>query len=267
MSILEQIFKDKRIEVAQALQQRPFDLLEQKAYHTPLPLDFVQALTDSTKASPRLIAEIKHKSPSKGVLHEPFAPLELAKAYQKNGAAAISVLTDEKYFGGSLQILQDIHTLDLGLPLLRKDFIFDAYQLLEARLAGASAVLLIVAMLEQEILAALIKQSKDLGLTPLVEIHDRIELQRALSAEAEVIGINNRNLHDFSVNLETSLKLAQLCPSEITLISESGIKSQKHIQLLKEANVDAILVGESLVTAQDVARQVRYFTQEISDEG
>ena len=259
MSILQQIFEHKRLEVAEAVQQRPFGLLKEQAEQTAPPPDFVQALTDPTKAAPRLIAEVKHKSPSKGILSKPFAPLELASIYQQNGAAAISVLTDEKYFGGSLQILQDISALNLGLPLLRKDFIFDAYQLLEARLAGASAALLIVAMLVQEDLVALIEKSAEFGLTPLVEVHDQSELERALSAGAKVVGINNRNLHDFSVSLETSLQLAQLCPPEITVVSESGIKSQADIQRL--GAVDAMLVGEALVTAQDVAAQVRHFTQ------
>lgn len=261
MSILQQIFEDKRLEVASALKQRPYSFLEEQVSHTPPPPDFAQALTDPAKTAPRLIAEVKHKSPSKGVLRTAFAPLELATAYQKNGAAAISVLTDEKYFGGSLQILRDIHALNLGLPLLRKDFIFDTYQLLEARLAGASAILLIVAMLDQENLAALVNQCAELGLTPLVEVHDENELERAVAAEAKVIGINNRNLHDFSVTIETSLHLAQLCPPEITIVSESGIKSQEDIERLRQVDVDAILVGEALVTAQDVAKQVRYFTQ------
>jgi indole-3-glycerol phosphate synthase len=261
MSILQQIFEDKRLEVASAIKQRPYALLEEQVSHTPPPPDFVQALTDSTKTAPRLIAEVKHKSPSKGVLRKTFDPLELANAYQKNGAAAISVLTDAKYFGGSLQILGDIRALNLGLPLLRKDFIFDTYQLLEARLAGASAILLIVAMLDQENLAALVNKCFKLGLTPLVEVHDQSELERALTAEAKVIGINNRNLHDFSVTIETSLHLAQLCPPEITLVSESGIKSQEDMERLRQVDVDAILVGEALVTAQDVAKQVRHFTQ------
>ena len=143
------------------------------------------------------------------------------------------------------------------MPLLRKDFIFDRYQLLEARVAGASAVLLIVAMLEDFQLAKLISESESLSLTPLVEVHNETELARALAANAQVIGINNRNLHDFSVNLETSLRLARLCPPEIVLVAESGINTIDDIQRLVEARIDAILVGEALVTAPDVAAKVR----------
>lgn len=261
MSILGKIFDDKKFEVAQARQRYPIDQLEIQAYSTPLPLDFKQALTNPARTAPRLIAEVKHKSPSKGVLRDPFDPLELASTYQENGACAISVLTDQNYFGGSLQVLRDIHKCDLGLPLLRKDFIFDVYQLLEARAAGASAILLIAAMLKQDRLNDLMKKSIEMYLTPLVEIHDENELDQALSAGAKVIGINNRNLHDFSIDLRTSLQLAQSCPPEITLVSESGISSQDDILQLRQADFDAILVGEALVTAEDVAGQVRYFSQ------
>jgi indole-3-glycerol phosphate synthase len=204
-----------------------------------------------------LIAEIKHKSPSRGVLKKDFKPLTLAETYAENGAAAISVLTDEIYFGGSLEILKTIHAKALGLPLLRKDFIFERYQLLEARAAGASAVLLIAAMLEDRQLVDLIAESRALSLTPFVEVHNESELERALNADALVIGINNRDLHDFSVNLETSLKLARLCPPEIVIVAESGINSTEDIQRLSEANVDAVLVGEALVTAADIASKVR----------
>ena len=261
MSILQSIFDDKQLEVSRSRQRLSFCLLEKQALSTPLPLDFKQALTDPKKPAPRLIAEVKHKSPSKGVLRDPFDPLVLAKTYQQNGASALSVLTDQKYFGGSLQVLKDIHHLNLGLPLLRKDFIFDVYQLLEARVAGASAILLIAAMLGNNELGHLINHCIDLGLSPLVEVHNERELDQALKSGAEVIGINNRNLHDFSVGLNISLQLAQLCPPEITLVSESGIFIQEDIQQLREVNIDAILVGEALVTADDVARQVRSFTE------
>ncbi|MBN2503695.1 MAG: indole-3-glycerol phosphate synthase TrpC, partial [Anaerolineales bacterium] len=239
----------------------PIEQLEERAQNTHFPPDFAAALTNPGKPTPRLIAEIKQRSPSKGMLREPFDALPLAETYAHNGAAAISVLTDEKYFGGCLGRLRMIHALGLGLPLLRKDFIFDRYQLLEARAAGASAALLIVAMLKQAELAQLIAECNDLGLTPLVEVHDEAEFKRALDAGACVIGINNRNLHDFSVSLETSLRLVAQCPEGILLVSESGIKSQADIECLGAAGVDAILVGESLVTAEDVAEKVRSFTR------
>ncbi len=258
MSILEEIFAHKKMVAAAARQQISPEQLTLQASQMTAQVDFKAALQDTTRPAPRLIAEIKYKSPSKGVLNKDFNPRTLADSYAANGAAAISVLTDEKYFGGSLEMLKTVHAQALGVPLLRKDFIFDRYQLLEARVAGASAVLLIVAMLEDLQLAELISESETLSLTPLVEVHNETELARALAAKAEVIGINNRNLHDFSINLETSLRLAKLCPPEIVLVSESGINTIDDIQRLAEAKIDAILVGEALVTALDVAAKVRH---------
>ena len=257
MSFLDEIFAHKRQEVAIARQQLSIEQLTLQVRQMPTPLDFKSAVQDKARPAPRLIAEIKYKSPSKGVLIKDFNPRALAASYAENGAAAISVLTDAKYFGGSLEILKTVYAQALGLPILRKDFIFDRYQLLEARIFGASAVLLIVSMLEDPQLTQLIAESQELSLTPLVEVHDEAELERALNANAEVIGINNRNLHDFSVNLTTSLRLAKLCPAEIILVAESGIRVMEDIQRLGDAKIDAILVGEALMTAPDVAAKVR----------
>jgi indole-3-glycerol phosphate synthase len=257
MSILEKIFAHKKQEVAAARQQLSEEQLAVQVNQMAAQVDFKASLQDTSKPAPHLIAEIKYKSPSKGILNQDFDPESLAEIYAENGAAAISVLTDEKYFGGSLNILHTIHGQALGLPLLRKDFIFDRYQLLEARIAGASAVLLIVAMLDDHKLAELIAECQKLSLTALVEVHNKSVLGRALSAGANVIGINNRDLNDFSVNLETSLRLAKLCPADIVLVAESGINSIEDIQRLAEVKIDAILVGEALMTAPDVAAKVR----------
>jgi len=257
MSILDEIFAHKKNEVKAARHHLPFEQLRIQADQTPAPCDFKNALKDANRPAPRLIAEIKYKSPSKGVLNKNFNPKALANTYKQNGAAAISVLTDEQFFGGDLEILKSVHSQGLGLPILRKDFIFDRYQLLEARAAGASAVLLITAMLDNLQLKMLITESKNLLLTPLVEVHDEKEFERALSAHAEVIGVNNRNLHDFGIDLETSLRIAQLCPPEIVLVAESGIHTEEDIKILVEANIDAVLVGEALVTAPDVVAKVR----------
>jgi indole-3-glycerol phosphate synthase len=257
MSILREIFAHKQQEVSEARRRVSADRLETEAGLITVQNDFKVALQNASRTGLRLVAEVKHKSPSKGVLNIDFNPQTLAETYAENGAAAISVLTDENYFGGSLDILKSIHAMALGLPLLRKDFIFDRYQLLEARAAGASAVLLIVSMLEVSHLTDLISESKTLSLTPLVEVHNETELERALEANAKVIGINNRNLHDFSVKLDTSMQLSKLCPPEIIKVSESGINSIEDIQRLKEAGIDAILVGEALVTAPDIASKVR----------
>jgi indole-3-glycerol phosphate synthase len=276
MSILDEIFAHKRIEVAAAKQHVPEAELEKKAGVTPVPPDFVRALTDLNRAAPRLIAEIKYRSPSKGVLCRDFDPLRLAQTYAENGAAAISVLTDEKYFGGKLEYLSGIArslrsddfcrwigTTEVvtTIPLLRKDFIFDRYQLLEARAAGASAVLLIAAMLEQDALCALIAEAETLSLTLLIEVHTRAELDRAQEAGARVIGINNRDLHTFKVSLQTTLDLRSHIPSWVVVVAESGIKTMEDVCMLADAGVDAMLIGEGLVTAEDVAGKTREFSR------
>jgi indole-3-glycerol phosphate synthase len=261
MSILHEIFANKQKEVQLAKQGTPPSRLETQVINSPTPLDFASALKNFEFPAPRLIAEVKYKSPSKGVFRRDFDPKFLAHSYAQNGAAAISVLTDEKYFGGNLRTLRQIHGLGLGIPLLRKDFIFDHYQLLEARVYGASAVLLIVAMLDQKKLINMIGEAGMLDLGVLVEVHNEGEMVRALEAGAKIIGINNRNLHDFSVNLDTSLELASISPKDIVTVSESGIKDLADIELLTDAGVDAILVGESLVRAEDVGLKVRGFTR------
>ena len=270
MSILEEIFAHKRTEVEAAKRKVSEEVLYQQAQEMTAPIDFLAAFREAKyskevngqkRSVPRLIAEVKHRSPSKGVLRQPFDPLQFAQTYAAHGASAISVLTDETYFGGSLDILQQIANLDLGLPLLRKDFIFDHYQLLEARVFGASAVLLIVAMLKQEQLNDLINAAGDLGLTALVEVHSREELLRVLETGVSLIGINNRNLHTFQVNLETTLQLSPLLPPDICLVSESGIYTPEDVKLLAEVGVDAILVGESLIRAENVAAQVKKLAQ------
>jgi len=261
MSILKEIYAHKKIEVAEAKSRTPGETLLEQIRELPLPIDFKAALVSEALPAPRLIAEVKHKSPSKGILSKNFDPISLAQTYAVNGAAAISVLTDREYFGGGLDILSNIAKLGLGLPLLRKDFLFDSYQLLEARRAGASAVLLIVAMLNHDDLISLVEECETLKMTPLVEVHDKAELDRALSAGAQVIGVNNRNLHDFSVSLETSIQLAKFCPPEVVLISESGIKTPEDVEKLAQVNFDAILVGETLVTAQNTGEVVRNLTR------
>ncbi len=260
MSILNEIFTHKRVELAAAKDARPEVDVERQAMATPIPPDFVSALQDQAKPAPRLIAEVKHRSPSKSFLRSNFDPLSLAQTYARNGAAAISVLTDEKYFGGSLDHLSQISAFEFGLPLLRKDFIFDRYQVWEARAAGASAVLLIVAMLDQSKLETLIATATDLHLTPFIEVHSQSELDRALSAGAPVIGINNRDLNTFTVSLKTTLTLRSYVPKDVPLVSESGIHTPEDVARLAVAGVDAMLVGESLVTAEDVGAQVRKLT-------
>lgn len=259
MSILDEIFAYKRLEVAAARQKISALDLEATVQDLPLPPDFVTALKKVSDSAPRLIAEVKYRSPSKGVLCPNFDPLGLARTYAENGAAAISVLTDEKYFGGSLDYLGEIAALGLGVPLLRKDFVFDHYQLLEARSTGASAVLLIVAMLETAQLSDLVVATRELGLDALVETHTREEVEQALRADAHVIGVNNRDLHTFTVRLETSLQLRPLIPPEVVMVAESGIHTTVDVARLAAVGVDAMLIGEGLITAPDVAAKVREF--------
>ena len=257
MNILEKIFTHKREEVTTAKASRPLKEVEREALNAPMPRDFIAALRNPSRPVPCLIAEVKHRSPSKGLLRPNFEPLDLARTYAENGAACISVLTDKHFFGGSLDYLRQIADLNLDIPLLRKDFIFDEYQLLEARASGASAALLIVAMLDDSVLKDLLRFARDLGLAPLVEVHSRPELDRAMAADATLIGINNRDLKTFNVSLETTLELRQHIPADVTVVAESGIHTRDDVARLADAGVHAMLVGESIVVAEDVGTKVR----------
>jgi indole-3-glycerol phosphate synthase len=252
MTILTEIFNHKRGEVEAQKKRVPFAELFRQAEMAKPPLDFAGALRRNRQTA--LIAEVKKGSPSKGVMAENFDPLGLAQTYAANGASAISVLTDEKYFGGSLDYLRGIAALTLGVPLLRKEFICDPYQIYEARAAGADAVLLIVAELSDHQLRVFQTLIRKLGMVALVEVHTRTELTRALNIGATLVGINNRNLHDFSVSLDTTRTLRPLLSPEITVVAESGIRSADDVNGL---NVDAVLVGEAIVRSEDVAAKVR----------
>ncbi len=261
MSILDEILARKREEVATARRSLPTAELEQRAAAAaPVP-DFAVALTDPASLAPRLLAEVKQRFPSRGLLCADFDPLLLAQDYAGNGAAAISVLTDEHYFGGSLRQLRAISALNLGKPLLRKDFIFDRYQLLQARAAGASAALLIVAMLSPGHLADLLAAAAEQRLAALVEVHTRTELDAALAAHAEIIGVNNRDLHTFETNLDVTAALRPHIPDGVIVVTESGIHTLEDVQQLAQLRVDAMLIGESLVTAADTASRVREFAR------
>lgn len=263
MSILEEIFLHKRRELEHQKELKPLEALQREAEAAAPPLDFLEALKKAPGDGPALIAEIKFRSPSRGLLNEEFDPLHLARLYRQNGAAAISVLTDERYFGGSLEALTAVvrdREEDYGpaLPVLRKDFICDPYQIYQARATGADAVLLIAAALPEE-LPDLHSLAIELGMTPLVEVHNQEELERALKVNPVLIGINNRNLHDFSVDLNTTIRLKPQVPAGIPVIAESGICTWEDVNRMAEAGLDGILVGEALVTAPDPAQQVRLF--------
>jgi indole-3-glycerol phosphate synthase len=259
MDILEEIFAHKKIEVARRKRFKPVEEIQAEAEATITPADFIRALKDAqaVNGSPALIAEVKFASPSKGQLVSIPDPIALASVYYQNGAAAISVLTDRKYFQGRLEYLRQISALEPGLPTLRKDFICDEYQLYEARAAGASAVLLITTMLDPVALRRLYDLTLGLKMTPLIEIHNKDELIAALECDPVLVGVNNRDLRDFSVDLETSLRLRKIIPAEITMVAESGIHTAADIARLRDAGVDAILVGEALVTAADTTAKVQ----------
>jgi indole-3-glycerol phosphate synthase len=262
MNILQEIFTHKQQELAQRKRARPLEAVITAAQAAPPPLNFANALlrkdiSTSQSAFPALIAEVKRGSPSKGLLARDFDPLRLARLYRDNGAAAISVLTDERYFGGHLDYLAQIAGLAPRLPLLRKDFICDPYQVYEARAAGADAILLIVAGLRAPQLAELHALAGSLGMAALVEVHTRQELEQALALDPGLLGINNRNLSDFSVHLETTLALLPHVPEGVVVVSESGIHDRRDVERLGSAGVQAVLVGEALVTAEDTAARVR----------
>ena len=203
-----------------------------------------------------VIAEFKRRSPSAGALHQAPDLHEMVGAYERGGAAALSVLTEERHFDGTLEDLGAARAA-CGLPILRKDFIVDDYQLYEAKVAGADAVLLIVAALEPEELSALNGRAQTLGLDVMVEVHDRDELRTALKMGAELIGINNRDLRDFSVDVERTAKLMGEIPSGVTVVSESGIAGAEQLGKLKDAGVDAVLVGETLMRSADPEAALR----------
>ncbi len=251
--MLNKIVAQKREEVKQRKQRVPLPVLKERIAQRRAPLDLAAALGGEQI---RLIAEVKRASPSRGILCPDFEPVALAKTYVRGGAAAISVLTEEKYFGGSLEHLSAIRDA-VGLPLLRKDFISDPYQVYEAAAYGADALLLIAAILNHEQLAGLLSLSHSLGLACLVEVHSEAEVSRALQVGARIIGINNRDLRSFDVDINTTRRLRALMPRQQIVVSESGIRSRQDVKKLKGWGVNAVLIGEALVTADDVPAKMK----------
>lgn len=264
MSILEKIIEHKKLEIV-ALDAQA---LRRAADSSPAPRDFLAALKRCRFGThPSLIAELKRASPSKGILAPHLDLFQVADIYTQNGASAISVLTDEKFFMGKLETLCELRfERKSELPLLRKDFTIDEVQLYDARAKGADAILLIAAALTDDALFAdLHSCALSLGLTALVEVHDEAETERALKLkDVKLIGINNRNLATFDVTLETTEQLRPMIPSEITVVAESGIFNANDVERLAKANVDAILVGEALVTSEDIPAKVRELSGQTS---
>lgn len=251
MNRLEQILAAKRQEIEQ-LKPRAAALDRQASARNDF-RDFRAALQQQKLA---IIAEVKKASPSAGVIANSFEPVEIAKKYERHGANAVSVLTDSKFFQGSLEHLRNVRSA-VSLPLLRKDFIWDRAQIAESAANGADAILLIVAALTQDQLVRLLKDAKDYRLAALVEVHSVDELQSALEAGAKIVGINNRNLATFEVDLAVTEELCREVPDEIVLVSESGIKTPRDVARVKACGVDAILVGEALMRGEISLEQLR----------
>jgi indole-3-glycerol phosphate synthase len=259
-TILDQILDWKQVEVAQHKRERPLDVVQAEARTAPPPRDLAAALRAPGVS---LIAEIKRASPSRGLLHPNLDPAGQAATYQVHGAAAISVLTDERFFRGTLDDLCAVRRA-VRLPVLRKEFVIDVYQVYQARAAGADAVLLIVAALDDARLHALYALIEELGMSALVEVHDEAELARALALAPRILGINNRNLHTFEVSLDVTAHLSALVPPETLLVAESGIHTAADVARLAELDVHGMLVGESLIRAPDVGAKVRELTARTS---
>lgn len=253
--ILDKIIANKKIEIEEQKRNMPFDEVRRLAENVADRRNFKNALSQNGKVN--LIAEIKKASPSKGVIRHDFNPSDIARIYEKNGASAISVLTDEKFFQGNLSFLKIARSITSSIPLLRKDFIIDEYQVYQSALAGADAILLIAAVLEKHNITKLLSIAKQLNLDCLVEVHTEEELKKVLETDAEIIGINNRDLHTFKTNLQTTSELMQIIPDDKVVVSESGISSYDDVKFLQKCGVQAILVGESLMASDDIALKIK----------
>lgn len=261
-TILDRIVADKREELAARTAAEPLERLKDRALAAEAPIPFAPALKG---AQLKLIAEIKKASPSKGILDRSLEPLSRARTYTLGGAAAISVLTEVKSFLGSLDHLTairvgvDRYYPGLRPPLLRKDFLFDPYHLYEARAAGADAVLLIAAILPDGPMVELLGLARELGLGTLVEVHDGAELERVLRTDAEVVGVNNRDLRTFVTDIAVTERLRPLIPADRVIVSESGIHTREDALRVRALGVDAVLVGEALMTSENVIARMKEF--------
>ncbi|MCF6148232.1 MAG: indole-3-glycerol phosphate synthase TrpC [Candidatus Kuenenia sp.] len=253
MTILDEIYHYKLSEVAANKKHAPVELLKANIQHRTPAKPFGQVLKTNGKIN--IIAEVKKASPSLGIIRKDFNPLEIAQMYESNGAVAISVLTDEKYFQGSLKYLTDIKKT-VHLPILRKDFIVDSYQIYEARSAGADAILLIAALLSAEEIESFLEAAEKLGMDCLVEVHSAVELEKVLQTKATIIGINNRDLKTFITDLNITFQLKAQIPEDKIVVSESGIKSRSDMLKLLENGIHAALIGETLMKSDDIPAKI-----------
>lgn len=247
--ILDKIVESTKIRVNHLKKQQPQEIIKEIAEHMPIDKRFVfeEALRTEELS---FICEVKKASPSKGIIAEDFPYIEIANEYENAGAACISVLTEPEYFLGDNQYLEEI-SRHVNIPILRKDFIIDSYQIYESKIIGASAILLISSILDKEQLNRYIRIADSLGMSALVEAHSREEVLKSLEAGARIIGVNNRNLKNFEVNFSKCIELRDIVPPNVIYISESGINSSDHIKELKEHKVNAVLIGETLMRSSD----------------
>ena len=256
-TILRKILARKRVEVAQRRASNSLGSLEQRIQEQTAPRGFTAALAlRVSHGEPAVIAEVKKASPSKGVIREDFQPAQIATSYQNGGATCLSVLTDIDFFQGCDEYLQQARSA-CDLPVLRKDFTVDSYQVVEARAIGADAVLLIAAALDDAQMHELAHTAAEVGVDVLVEVHDRAELERALELSTPLIGINNRDLHTFEMRLETTLDLLPYIPGDRVVVTESGIHTPESVALMRENNVNAFLVGEAFMRAPEPGEKLR----------
>lgn len=255
-NILEEIVAHKRREIQEAKRRKPLSVVKREAVHADPPRSLTRNITDPHGPPHRILAELKRASPSKGVLREDLDPVDWAKRCARAGAIGLSVLTDARFFKGSLDDLSRARR-EVGLPLLRKDFLIDPYQVHEARASGADAVLLVVRILEEGRFGDLLAETADAGMEALVEVHDERDLDRALARGARLLGINNRDLSRFAVDLSVTSRLLLRIPAEVVVVSASGIRSGEQIRSLESEGVRAFLVGESLMTAADPEAKLR----------
>jgi len=260
MTILDKIIARKTVEVEQAKRAVPLAALEQRPLFSRPCLSLYNAVHDSKKNG--IIAEYKRASPSKGIINDQVSVSTVVKGYQEAGVSAVSVLTDGPFFSGRLEDLEAARAV-LQVPLLRKEFIIDEYQIIEAKAHGADIILLIAAVLDPTRIKALSELSRSLGLNVLLEVHNREELERSMMDSVDAVGVNNRNLNDFSVSLDHSLTLVDLIPQKFVKVSESGISNPDTIRQLRNAGFQAFLIGENFMKAADPLGAVKKFVEEI----
>lgn len=253
-TILDKIIEQKRLDIAAAQDACSLSELQARVNTAPPPRDFLKSILDHHPMG--MIAEVKKASPSAGLIREDFDPVEIARTYEANGAACISVLTDEHFFQGHLSFLEAIRR-EVQIPVLRKDFIIDPYQVWEARASGADCILLIAECLDDEQLASLYQLAHELGMQVLVEVYDPENVPRVLALNPPLIGVNNRDLRTFVTDLNHTVRLRQQIPESVLVVGESGIHTRQHVELLQLAGVHAILVGESLMRQDDIGAGVR----------